>query len=610
MKKRLSFANPIAVIVLFLVSLTVTAATVSTTTAPGAPFRVNASPSSSSSPHASLSAPSSTPTAAQPDRLQWFRDAKFGLFIHWGVYSMIGREEWARQILQIPLSEYQYYADNFNPVDFNPAEWAALAKDAGVRYIIITSKHHDGFCMFDSAYTDYDIGHAKYGKDILAMLSAACKTAGVPLGFYYSIMDWHHPDYLPRRSWEKDRPTKGADLNRYMDYAINQVRELVTRYDPAVLWFDGQWEHTAAEQRTDEIAKMLLSLKPSILINDRLPGHGDFGTPENYVPATGIRNPDGTPRLWEACYTMNWNGWGYNRYETEFHSASQLIRQLIEIVSKGGNLLLNVGPQPNGKIPAEFVDRLQRIGAWLKVNGESIYGTTASVFERLPFFGRCTVKGQTLYIHVMGWPRDGSIRLPGLKTDVKKAYLLARKDKALRVRRAGRDVVIALPPRALDPDATVVAVELAGPPVVEPWQIGPDAADGRIELPVYLAEIKAEMGQRAYLDYFYRTTMLTNWQSVSDYPEWTFETAAPGTYEIRVSYASVAGGKAGYEVDVDGQAINALTEPSPSGYFPKTFSIGKVMLKAGAHALRVKVKSIIYNHAMNLEKVVLIPAGK
>ena len=551
--------------------------------------------------------PSSPAPAA--DRTQWFRDAKFGLFIHWGVYSMIGREEWARQILQIPLAEYQYYADNFNPVDFNPAEWAALAKDAGVRYIIITSKHHDGFCMFDSAYTDYDIGHAKYGKDILGVLAAACKTAGVPLGFYYSIMDWHHPDYLPRREWEKDRSTKGASLNRYMDYAINQVKELVTRYDPAVLWFDGQWEHTAEEQRTGEIEKMLLSLKPSILINDRLPGYGDFGTPENYVPATGIRNPDGTPRLWEACYTMNWNGWGYNRYETEFHSASQLIRQLIEIVSKGGNLLLNIGPQPDGRIPAEFVDRLKRMGDWLKVNGESIYGTTASVFERLPFFGRCTVKGTTLYLHVMGWPQDKKIRLPGLKTEVKKAYLLAQKDKALGVRRACKDVVVTLPERALDPDATVVAVELAGLPVVEPWKVGP-AADGRIDLPVYLAEIKAEMGQRAFLDYFYRTTMLANWQSVSDFPEWTFETAGPGAYEVRVSYASVAGGKAAYEVEVDGQTISALTEPSPSGYFPKMFSVGKVTLKPGAHTLRVKVKTIIYNHAMDLEKVVLVPAGK
>ncbi|MGD1009206.1 MAG: alpha-L-fucosidase [Candidatus Aminicenantales bacterium] len=593
MKKRKSTA----LTALFILGILAVAAT--TGSAASAPGQVQP-------PQASAASPSAPPAS---DKTHWFRDAKFGLFIHWGVYSMIGREEWARQILQIPLAEYQYYADNFNPVDFNPAEWAALAKEAGVRYIIITSKHHDGFCMFDSRYTDYDIAHAKYGKDILGMLSAACKTAGIPLGFYYSIMDWHHPDYLPRREWEKDRTTKGADFNRYMDYAINQVRELVTRYDPAVLWFDGQWEHTAEEQRAAEIEKTLLGLKPSLLINDRLPGRGDFGTPENYVPATGIRNPDGTPRLWEACYTMNWNGWGYNRYETEFHSASQLIRQLIEIVSKGGNLLLNIGPQPDGKIPAEFQARLHRMGEWLKTNGEAIYGTTASVFERLPFFGRCTVKGTTLCLHVMGWPQDGKIRLPGLRTDVKKAYLLTGPGRPLTFRRVGKDVVVTLPERTRDPDATVVVVELQGAPVVDPYKIEP-GRDGRVDLPVYLAEIKAEMGQRAFLDYFYRTTMLTNWQSAGDYPEWTFETPGPGTYEVRISYASVAGGKAAYDVEVDGQIIPALTEPSPSGYFPKTFSVGKVTLKAGPHALRVKIRSIIDNHAMNLEKVVLVPAGK
>ncbi len=562
-----------------------------------------------------ISTASETPSSssAAPGRLQWFRDAKFGLFIHWGAYSMIGREEWARQILQIPLAEYQYYADNFNPVDFNPAEWAALAKDAGVKYVIITSKHHDGFCMFDSKYTDYSVAHAKYGKDILGMLSAACRTAGVPLGFYYSIMDWHHPDYLPHRDWEKGRSTAGADFVRYMDYATNQVKELVTKYDPAVLWFDGEWEHSNQEQRAFEIGKILMGLKPTLLINDRLfkrePGYGDFGTPENYVPATGIRSADGTPRLWEACYTMNWNGWGYNRYETEFHSASQLIRQLIEIVSKGGNLLLNVGPQPNGKIPAEFVDRLQRIGAWLKNNGDAIYGTTASVFERLPFFGRCTVKGTTLYIHVMGWPQDAKIRLPGLKTDVKKAYLLAQKEKALEFRRAAKDVVITLPQRALDPDATVVAVELSGPPVVEPYTIEPGVG-GRIELPVCLADIQSEMGQRAYLDYFYRTTMLTNWQNVNDYPQWEFRTGKPGSYEVLVSYASMWGGKAAYEVEVDGQTIPALTESSPSVYCPKTFSMGRFSLKEGQHVLKVRIKSIANNHAMNLENVVLVPAGK
>jgi alpha-L-fucosidase len=546
-----------------------------------------------------------------PDRLQWFREAKFGLFIHWGVYSMIGREEWARQLLQIPLKEYQYYADNFNPVDFDPDTWAALAKDAGVKYVIITSKHHDGFSIFDSQYTDYDIMKAKYGRDILGPLSSSMKKAGVPLGFYYSIMDWHHPDYLPRRGWETDRSSKGADFGRYMDFATNQLKELVTKYDPAVLWFDGEWEHSNEEQRAFAIEKILLGLKPTLLINDRLfkrePGHGDFGTPENYVPATGVRNPDGSPRLWEACYTMNWNGWGYNRTETEFHSSSQLIRQLIEIVSKGGNLLLNVGPQPDGRIQADFVARLRRMGEWLKTNGEAIYGTTASVFERLPFFGRCTVKGNTLYIHVMGRPADGRIRLPGLKTDVKKTYLLTVPGKPLTFKRAGKDVIITLPERERDPDATVVVVELQGPPVVEPYRIVP-GKDGRIELPVYLADIQSEMGQRAYLDYFYRTTMLANWQNVNDYPEWVFTTAKAGTYEILASYASMWGGKAAYEVEVDGEKLAAQTESSPSVYFPATFSVGKISLGAGRHTLRVSITSLTNNHAMNLEKVVLVPA--
>jgi len=545
-----------------------------------------------------------------PDRLQWFREAKFGLFIHWGVYSMIGREEWARQILQIPLKDYQHYADNFNPVDFDPDAWAALAKEAGVKYVIITSKHHDGFAIFDSAYSDYDIMHAKYGRDILGPLSVSMKKAGIPLGFYYSIMDWHHPDYLPRRSWETDRTTKGADLGRYMDFATNQLKELVAKYDPAVLWFDGEWEHSNEEQRAFAIGKMLLDMKPSLLINDRLyrrePGYGDFGTPENFVPATGVRNPDGSARLWEACYTMNWNGWGYNRTETEFHSSSQLIRQLIEIVSKGGNLLLNVGPRPDGKIQDDFVARLREIGAWLKTNGEAIYGTTASVFERLPFFGRCTVKGSTLYVHVMGWPAEGAIRLPGLKTEVKKAFLLTVPGRPLAFKRAGQDVVITLPERERDPAATVVVVELAGPPETEPYRIVPES-DGRIELPVYLADIQSEMGQRAYVDHFYRTTMLANWQNVNDYPEWTFTTDKDGSYEVLASYASMWGGQAGYEVEIDGLKLAARTGSSPSVYFPRTFSVGKIALKAGQHKLRVRITALTNNHAMNLEKVVLGP---
>lgn len=547
-------------------------------------------------------------------RTQWFQDAKFGLFIHWGVYSLTGREEWARHLLQIPLREYDGIAAEFNPAQFDPDAWVALAKEAGVKYIVITSKHHDGFCIFDSRLTEFDVMSARYGKDILAQLAEACRRQKMPLGFYYSIMDWHHPDYLPRRSWETDRTVKDADFNRYLDYMKGQVEELVVKYGPAVLWFDGEWEHPSAEFKADDVEALLLRLKPDILINDRLfnrePGRGDFGTPENYVPATGLRNPDGSPRLWEACTTMNFNGWGYNQYETEFHSATQLIRQLIEIAGKGGNLLLNVGPTPEGTIQPEFQARLRRIGEWLKVNGEAVYGTTAGVFDKLPFFGRCTVKGNRLYIHVMGWPEDRRIRLPGLRTFLRRVSYLAEPGRELNYRRYGKDIVISLPDKPLDPDATVICVDLQGPPQVDPYEIRPGDG-GRIELPVTLADIRSQMGQRAYLDFFYRTTMLANWQNVNDFPEWEFIVEKDGTYEVQASYA--CGGERGSSFAVefdDGTEIPGVVRGSPSLYFPQTFSLGTVELKEGKHGLRFKIRSIVNNNAMRLEKVVLLPLSR
>lgn len=554
---------------------------------------------------------SSSEKTGSPDRLQWFREAKFGLFIHWGVYSMIGREEWARELLQIPLSEYQKYADNFNPVNYDPKQWVRLAKEAGVKYIVITSKHHDGFCLFDSQYTDYDSMQSRIHKDLLGLLVKACREENMPIGFYYSIMDWHHPDYLPRRKWEKDRSAKGADFKRYVQYMKNQLRELVQKYQPAILWFDGEWEHKNEDYDALGVGEMLRQLKPDIIINDRLfnraPGLGDFGTPENYVPATGWRNEDGSLRLWEVCMTMNFNGWGYNHYETEFRNATQLIRQLIEIVSKGGNFLLNIGPRPDGTIQPEFVERLKRIGAWLKVNGEAIYGTEPSVFEKLPFFGRCTVKGNKVFIHVMGWPQDKKIVLPGLKNRVQKVYLLATGEN-LKYSQERGDTIITLPAEPLDEDATVITVEVEGKPQTEPFKITP-GKDGLLELPVYLAEIKSQMGQRVYLDYFYRTTMLTNWQNVNDYPEWEFELPEGGVFELLASYAYQWGGKSTFVVEIDDEVkVAGESAPSHSIYFPATHSLGKIQLNPGNHVLRFKITSIANNNALKLEKLTLVPA--
>jgi len=549
----------------------------------------------------------------QPDRLAWFREARFGLFIHWGVYSQIGREEWARELLQIPHREYQKIAMNFNPVNYDPKEWVRLAREAGVKYIVITSKHHDGFCLYDSVFTENDSLGAKIKTDLLGMLVEACREEKMPIGFYYSIMDWHHPDYLPRRSWEKDRSVKGADFKRYVSYMRSQLQELVLKYQPAILWFDGEWEHKNEDYDAPGIGQMLRQLKPDIIINDRLfnraPGRGDFGTPENYVPATGWRNEDGSLRLWEVCLTMNFNGWGYNHYETEFRNGPQLIRQLIEIASKGGNLLLNIGPRPDGTIQPEFVERLKQIGAWLKVNGEAIYGSEPSIFEKLPFFGRCTVKGNRLYVHIMGWPQDKKLVLPGLKNKVQKVYLLASGEK-LGYFRKGNDLTIKLPEEPLDGVATVAVVETEGKPQAEPYRIKAGAG-GVLELPVYLAEIKSSMGQRAYLDYFYRTTMLTNWQNINDFPEWEFELSQGGKFEVLASYAYQWGGKSAFLLEIDDRTVlKGESEPSPSIYFPATHSLGRADLEAGKHVLRFRITSVVNNNALKLEKVILKPAGR
>ena len=413
--------------------------------------------------------------APPPDRLQWFREAKFGLFIHWGVYSMIGREEWARQLLQIPLEEYQYYADNFNPTAFDPDAWAALAKDAGVRYVVITSKHHDGFAIFDSAHTTYDIMASKYGKDILGPLSVSMKKAGIPLGFYYSIMDWHHPDYLPRRDWEKSRTAQGANFDRYVAHMKNQLEELLTKYgDIGVLWFDGEWERTWNQNYGRDLYSYVRAKQPAILVNNRVGAGragmqgltregefgGDFGTPEQEIPPTGLPGV-----YWETCMTMN-NNWGYNKNDSNWKSTRTLVRMLADIASKGGNFLLNVGPTAEGLFPQPSIDRLREIGRWMDVNGESIYATNASPFQKLDW-GRCTSKpvdgGTRLYLHVFEWPSAGSLIVPGLFNAPRGAYLLSDSARRpLEVTRKEDSLVIRVPPQAPDSIDSVVVLDVAG----------------------------------------------------------------------------------------------------------------------------------------------------
>lgn len=555
--------------------------------------------------------PSKPPLSAE-ERLQWFKESKFGMFIHWGAYSVIGRHEWIRQQAQIPQAEYDTYARRFNPVRFNADEWVGLAQGAGAKYIVITSKHHDGFSIWRSQASDYDMEITPYAGDPLKQLAAAAKRRDMRLGFYHSIMDWHHPDYRPRRNWEYPKTYKeGGDNNRYIDFMKAQLRELLTGYgDVAMIWFDGEWEHTLAEaKRDDEVYDFIRGLQPNALINDRLyerkPGNkADFGTPEQYVPATGMKDPSGKPVLWEACVTINDDSWGYNKYETSFKTERDLIRMLVEVVSKGGNLLLNVGPKPDGTIPEEFVTRLNAMGRWMKVNSEAIYGTTASPFERMSFFGRATAKGNKLYLHVFDWPKNGELRVAGLRNLVHKGRVLADADRAVTWKRDGDDLVLKLDGLAPDEAASVIELTLDGAPTAAPFANRADAR-GAITLGVESCEIETEFEQRAKKENALGHVYLTRWTRDKDVPYWTLEAPGAGRYRVEMSYAARRAGVP-LMVEVGGAKLAAKSVATGGDWVFKTYPLGEVELKAGRSEARVRIEAA-GGGTVNLERVVLRP---
>ena len=417
--------------------------------------------------------------AQREKRMAWFRDARFGLFIHWGVYSVPAGEwnghtnygEWFLEETKMPVSQYEKFAGQFNPVKFDARAWVRMAKDAGMKYIVITSKHHDGFGMFPSDLTDWCIKSTPFRRDPLKELADACRPEGLRLCFYYSIMDWHHPDWGTRRAWN-DTATGAPDMNRYVVYMKGQLKELITRYGPlGILWFDGEWENPWTRERGEDLYNYVRSLQPDIIVNNRVgkgragmqgmdkgQGAGDYGTPEQEIPPTGF----GPGVAWESCMTMN-NHWGYNQNDQNWKSAQTLIRNLIDCASKGGNYLLNVGPTSEGLFPEASVERLKEIGKWMKVNGEAIYGTSASPFKQLPW-GRCTKKlgkPTTLYLHVFDWPADGKLLVPGLKNSVQSASLLAGGPK-LRAESSAGGVTVFVPIAAPDPISSTVVLKVTG----------------------------------------------------------------------------------------------------------------------------------------------------
>jgi alpha-L-fucosidase len=410
---------------------------------------------------------------------------KFGMFIHWGPYSLASVEaSWPimkpSSEFAITQDEYVSLHERFNPTQFDPNAWVQLAKQTGMRYMVFTTKHHDGFCMFDTSFTDYKITNTPYKKDIVAMLAEAAKQNEMPLGLYYSPPDLHHPDYrdtskLASTNWNGE-PTRSV-WPTYLHYMELQLRELLTRYgDIVLIWFDGLFDQRKYDGY--RMQRVIHELQPQTLINNRVGILGDFETPEQFLPKAipvkgkyldfDHKDPGSQPgdvplpqdfRLWETCMTIN-NTWAFNKNDHNYKSAETLIHNLVEVASKGGNFLLNVGPGPDGVIQPEFVERLQAIGKWMQVNGESIYGTTYGPLQNLPY-GKTTAKENKIFLHVFDWPTKGTLEVEGLKAHVTKVETLSGMNK-LTFNQTGTGLRIELPAKAPDPYVSVLQITLNG----------------------------------------------------------------------------------------------------------------------------------------------------
>lgn len=388
-------------------------------------------------------------------RTEWFLCDRFGMFIHWGLYAIPARGEWVRSVERIDTETYQAYFDEFDPVNYDPKEWAKSAKAAGMKYAVLTAKHHDGFCLYDSQLTEYKSTRTKAGRDLVREFLEAFRNEGLRVGLYYSLLDWHHEDYPaygdkihPMRDNEGYKGKK-HQLSNYVDYMHGQVKELLTNYGKLdIMWFDFSYDNMSGETwRATELMEMVRSIQPHILVDNRLDASGeqggsikseepttysgDFASPEQIIPPKGVIDSAGRSIPWEACITLN-NNWGYHATDKFYKSPRSVIRKLVECVSKNGNMLLNVGPDAKGEIPLESREILAEIGSWMRANNESIHGCGVSEIAK-PEWGRYTQKGNKLYAHIFE-ESVGPINLKGLAGKVKKARLLSDHSEVVLIR--------------------------------------------------------------------------------------------------------------------------------------------------------------------------------
>ena len=542
---------------------------------------------------------------ALQSRLEWWTQARFGMFVHWGIYTVPagewnGREinglgEWIMNRAKIPVRDYEKLAAQFNPVQFDAEKWVSIAKNSGMKYITITSKHHDGFAMYGSNVSPYNIVDAtSFHRDPMKELAAACQRQGLRLCFYYSqTQDWHEPDAVGN-DW--DFPDERAkNFQKYYDEkVIPQVRELLTNYGPiGLIWFDTPRNITVEQSR--KLADLVHMLQPQCLVSGRV-GHGlgDYDSAgDNQISVGAVKRP------WETPVTIN-DTWGFKKNDHNWKSSRVLIRQLATTASRGGNYLLNVGPTSQGVIPPESVERLQAVGKWMSANSESIYATSANPFPYELPWGVITTKPGKLYLHVFSWPQNG-LTMYGMRSGVQGATLLAnrapvtfsqKEDKANGVAALN----LKLPGTAPDPDDSVIVLDLAGPLEVDPSL--EQQPDGTVTLPAHLSELHRSAESQAQLD---SRGVVERWTNPRDWMEWSFKVNAPGPFDVELitSQQKYGGGWDGQQrlvIAVASQTLSAVVadngalENPSNPYWPYVISkMGRVRFnKRGTYNLSVK----------------------
>ena len=546
-------------------------------------------------------------------RMAWFNEAKFGMFIHWGVYSIpagehagkTGYGEWFVEETKMPMSEYERFAPQFNPTEFSAREWVRIAKSAGMRYLCITSKHHDGFGLWNSKLGDWNIGRTPFRhREPLKELADACRAEGLRFCLYHSIMDWHHERYGERRAYN-DTATGDVNMPEYVEYMKGQLREVITQFGPlGILWFDGGWEKcwTEIPNHGPDLYNFVRGLQPDIILNDR-GGRGDYGTPEQTIPGTAPKT------AWETCMTLN-DHWGYNKHDRNWKSTTTLIRNLIDCASKGGNYLLNVGPTGDGLLPYECVARLQQIGEWMRANGEAVYGTIPGPFRQLDF-GRATMKGNTLFLFMFNTPSDRRLLLPGLSTPIKRAYLLAdARRRPLSVAAADAGPVITLPnypPPAWNEHANVIVCVCDGRPE-STASLTAQAADGSLTLLAKEAEVEGE-GPAAYESGNGKDNIGT-WTSEKNVVVWNARIAKGGLFRVTLDYACPSdSADSTFEISFGKRKVSGKSDATGSDWTTfKTMELGTVEIEAGKIAVRVTPLSKPGLAVMNLRSITLTPA--